>query len=231
MLKKNTSSHYFYKLQHPSLIAMYKFSGLNKKRRVPPHRTETLSFFILGLICMKPRTGYELKKIFQAAKYDYYTPPISQIYNILKKLKKLLLIKKNREVTDTKVHMRYYPTENGLTKFKEWLFTPITPQQFHWFEYEFTTKLFFSNYMSVERLEQFVSIYKNELIKIIEKEDASISSFQINNLNNKRNNLKNYNKFGNLTKEYVHDLCVQRITWCNKTLKRLKNDTKSKLNS
>ncbi|GAH00237.1 unnamed protein product, partial [marine sediment metagenome] len=48
---------------------------------------------LLGLLNYRPRTGYELKKIFEDSIGFYWTTKTSQIYNELNKLEEKRLIK------------------------------------------------------------------------------------------------------------------------------------------
>lgn len=82
----------------------------------------SLSFAILGLLTYGPRTGYDLKKIFDKSISNIWTASLSQIYRELSNLENkghvLSTIHKQDDRPDKRI---YTITEEGKNSFKEWL--------------------------------------------------------------------------------------------------------------
>ena len=110
-----------------------------------------LEHFILGILKLKPSTGYEIKKFLDTeGRFVRPRTPLSQIYNTLKRMTEkgwLTFSVENQEgKPDKKV---YSVTEAGNRFFIDWLISPYEPS-FRFQDREFLGKLFFSCFISPE---------------------------------------------------------------------------------
>ena len=86
---------------------------------------------LLGLICMAPASGYDLKRVFAATPMGLYQPSSGALYPALRRLELRGLV---RAQADTGVagqssrHRRVYePTQTGRAAHLRWLRTPVEP--------------------------------------------------------------------------------------------------------
>ncbi len=85
----------------------------------------SLKYAILGLVSTKPRTGYDIKRMFGETVGLMWTATHSQIYTTLHQLQKEELIGNDLIVQDGKPNKKvYYITEGGQKEFHTWLSEP-----------------------------------------------------------------------------------------------------------
>lgn len=91
-------------------------------------RSNTLQYMILGLLTRQPMTGYDIKQTFDKEKAEFWTAPFSQIYPELNRMLKANLI--SLLETDPKNSRRktYQLTNQGKSFFKDWLISPLSPE-------------------------------------------------------------------------------------------------------
>jgi PadR family transcriptional regulator, regulatory protein AphA len=85
---------------------------------------------LLGLICLSPSSGYDLKRIFGATPMGIYQPSSGTLYPALRRLEAKGLVR--AEAPDGAGHSArhrrvYEPTRAGRTAHLTWLRTPIEP--------------------------------------------------------------------------------------------------------
>lgn len=87
----------------------------------------SLKYAILGIVSTKPRTGYDIKRIFGESVGLIWTATHSQIYTTLHQSKKEGLISSDLIIQDGKPNkIIYYITEKGQKDFQAWLSEPNT---------------------------------------------------------------------------------------------------------
>jgi len=85
----------------------------------------SLKYAILGLVSAKPRTGYDIKRMFGETVGLMWTATYSQIYTTLHHLQKDDLIGNEVIIQDGKPNKKvYYITDNGQQEFYKWLAEP-----------------------------------------------------------------------------------------------------------
>jgi DNA-binding PadR family transcriptional regulator len=86
---------------------------------------------LLGLICLAPSSGYDLKRIFAATPMGVYQPSSGALYPALRRLELKGLVRAQAPAGrngQTGRHRRVYePTESGRAVHTGWLRTPIAP--------------------------------------------------------------------------------------------------------
>lgn len=85
----------------------------------------SLKYAILGLVSSKPRTGYDIKRMFGETVGLLWTATHSQIYTTLHQLQKDDLIGNEVVIQDGKPNKKvYFITEEGQKEFHKWLAKP-----------------------------------------------------------------------------------------------------------
>jgi PadR family transcriptional regulator, regulatory protein AphA len=82
---------------------------------------------LLGLICLAPASGYDLKRIFAVTPMGIYQPSSGALYPALRRLE-LMSVVRGRPGEDGESARRrrvYEPTEAGQAAHMEWLHTPV----------------------------------------------------------------------------------------------------------
>jgi DNA-binding PadR family transcriptional regulator len=110
-----------------------------------------LEHFILGILKLKPSTGYEIKKLLDTeGRFVRPRTPLSQIYNTLKSMTEKGWVTFRVETQEGKPDKKIYSaTEAGDRYFIDWLTSPHEPS-FRFQDREFLGKLFFSCFVDTE---------------------------------------------------------------------------------
>jgi DNA-binding PadR family transcriptional regulator len=85
---------------------------------------------LLGLLCMSPASGYDLKRTFATTPAGVYQPSSGALYPALRRLEARALIQAKPPDSATRSARRrrvYEPTEAGRTVHLAWLRTPVEP--------------------------------------------------------------------------------------------------------
>jgi PadR family transcriptional regulator, regulatory protein AphA len=114
-----------------------------------------LEYFILGLLKLKPRTGYDLKSFFDHdGRFMRPSTPLSQIYTTLKSMTSKGWLEFLEEQREGKPDLKIYSvTASGFHVLKEWLEKPYEPS-FRFQDREFLGLLFFSCFIDLDQVLQ-----------------------------------------------------------------------------
>jgi DNA-binding PadR family transcriptional regulator len=85
---------------------------------------------LLGLICLSPSSGYDLKRMFATTPMGMYQPSSGALYPALRRLEAKGLVRAAAldETGESARHRRVYePTEAGRKTHVAWLRTPVDP--------------------------------------------------------------------------------------------------------
>ncbi|HYK31011.1 MAG TPA: PadR family transcriptional regulator [Streptosporangiaceae bacterium] len=86
---------------------------------------------LLGLICLSPSSGYDLKRIFAATPMGLYQPSSGALYPALRRLELRGLVHAqapaSRDSQSARQRRVYEATQTGQTVHASWLRTPIEP--------------------------------------------------------------------------------------------------------
>lgn len=105
---------------------------------------------ILGLLTMKPLSGYEIKKLIEKSIGHFWSESNGQLYPTLNKLLKAQLISlSEKSAKGKKISLLYSITKEGLALVKEWLKESTERKNVH--RDEELLKLFFGMSTSKER--------------------------------------------------------------------------------
>lgn len=112
----------------------------------------TLGYIILGLLSLKPMTGYDLKTFFSKSINFFWSAELSQIYRELSNLERKGFVRYELIPQEGRPDKKIYSiTDAGEKKFVEWLgefpdnLTPVSRN-------EFLVRVFFSSKIPEEEL-------------------------------------------------------------------------------
>ena len=96
-------------------------------------RRQLTSFehILLGLICLEPSSGYDLKRMFAATPMGIYQPSSGALYPALHRLEQHGLVEAQAPASEAAASARrrmvYEPTAVGRAAHSSWLGTPVEP--------------------------------------------------------------------------------------------------------
>jgi DNA-binding PadR family transcriptional regulator len=83
---------------------------------------------LLGVIASEPRSGYGLKKLFNASPASVYQPSPGALYPALRRLERRGLLCAEQKVSSGRRALRlYHVTEAGRRAYLDWLRQPVVP--------------------------------------------------------------------------------------------------------
>jgi DNA-binding PadR family transcriptional regulator len=81
---------------------------------------------LMGLVCLSPASGYDLKRIFAATPMGIYQPSSGSLYPALRRLEARGLVQALDGAGESARHRRVYePTQAGRAVHAAWLRTPV----------------------------------------------------------------------------------------------------------
>jgi DNA-binding PadR family transcriptional regulator len=81
---------------------------------------------LIGLVCLSPASGYDLKRIFAATPMGIYQPSSGSLYPALRRLEAKGLVRVQDQTSEPARHRRVYePTQAGRAAHATWLRTPV----------------------------------------------------------------------------------------------------------
>jgi DNA-binding PadR family transcriptional regulator len=94
-------------------------------------RLTSFEHILLGLICMSPSSGYDLKRMFAATPMGVYQPSSGTLYPALRRLELIGVVQAQTppgRSGESARHRRVYePTEAGRAAHATWLREPVDP--------------------------------------------------------------------------------------------------------
>lgn len=123
----------------------------------------TLRYIMLGLLWIRPMSGYDIKQTFERAIVSYWNAGNSQIYTTLKNLHRAGLIDAEVVVQTSRPNRKVYRlTPTGEAELAKWLQEDV-PERFT--KDEFLTKLFFCGETSDDVALQHLQEHRQSLLK------------------------------------------------------------------
>lgn len=123
----------------------------------------TLRYIMLGLLRIRPMSGYDIKQTFERAIASYWNAGNSQIYTTLKNLHKAGLIDAEVVVQTSRPNRKvYHLTPSGETELSKWLKEAV-PERFT--KDEFLAKIFFCGETSDQIALTHLKEHRESLLK------------------------------------------------------------------
>ena len=90
------------------------------------HQLTAFEHVLLGLVCLSPASGYDLKRIFAATPMGVYQPSSGAFYPALRRVEAKGLFRRSGGTSESARRRRVYePTEVGRATHLTWLRTPV----------------------------------------------------------------------------------------------------------
>lgn len=135
----------------------------------------SLRHAILGLLALRPMSGYDLRAVFESSVGHVWSASPSQIYASLRSLERAGLATGERIIQDTRPNKVVYTvTPAGLRELRAWVCSPV-PVTFA--RDEFLARIFFANEVSGEEAIRLLEQYADHLeasIAYLEGERARV---------------------------------------------------------
>jgi PadR family transcriptional regulator AphA len=172
-------------------------------------------FAVLGLLSIRPMSGYDLKQVIEASTRNFWNESYGQIYPVLRELTAsgLTVREDERKGTGRARHV-YSLTPQGEEELQRWLTSPVERQQVR---NELLLKLFFGGQVPVE-----VSIEHVE--KFRARQERALSRYEeTERVMNARERLDDPNrKHWLITLSYGRHQAEAAIAWSDETLAELR---------
>ncbi|MDE3724734.1 PadR family transcriptional regulator [Nocardiopsis sp. N85] len=121
----------------------------------------SLRHAILGILSIKPMSGYELKKVIDESVGHFWTADQSQIYRTLAGLVEDGLAVRRTVVQEERPNMHLHSvTDLGSAELDRWLASPLKARPSR---EPFLARLFFADRMPVERIRELLDTRRREL--------------------------------------------------------------------
>lgn len=177
-------------------------------------KTTKSKYAILGMLSIRPMSGYDIKKEIQESISNFWTESYGQIYPVLKSLiaEKLVTRTVQRGAGKPDRHV-YSLTERGRKELQAWLAEGATPKVER---NELLLKLFFGEEVgvsvSIRHVEQFQKLQREllEKYKWIEKEIKASNPADDPNV-----------PYWLMTVRYGQHVRRALLDWCDETLAKL----------
>jgi PadR family transcriptional regulator, regulatory protein AphA len=181
-------------------------------------RANKTKYAILGLLSLKPASGYDIKKIVDESIGFFWNENFGHIYPILARMEKEGLVRKlAKESGDRKARNVYALTARGEREFLEWLGEPadVTPHR-----NELLLKLFFGRRIDRGAVEAILAEQRRKNQELLE-----IYGGVARHIDEVGTPEAPYWRF---TLDYGIRIARMHVEWCDETLKALKRLSSSK---
>ncbi len=172
-------------------------------------------YAILGVLCIKPCSGYDIKKFCDKTISHFWNENFGHIYPVLKQLEGEKLIVPNSKQEEDRKKL-YHITEEGKQAFYEWLAQTIVPSPPR---SELLLKLSFGNHMPLEKVNEMLNGVKERHQKNLTEYQVWEASYLENEAAKKDAAFPYWLaslRYGILTTQTT-------IRWCDETIELLKS--------
>lgn len=126
-----------------------------------PEQLSDLEVALLGLLSVRPMTGYEMGRHYARALGPWWETPRTQIYPKLRELKSRGLIDEERVVQEGKPNKRVYSIgSTGSDALTSWLAGPIRRTEM---KHHMMMRLFLGNLLPVDTMRKLLEDYRAEM--------------------------------------------------------------------
>ena len=123
-------------------------------------------FAVLGMLNLRPMTGYEIKQVYQKGPANFMPISFGQIYPVLAKLRQEKMVRQDKE-QGGRGNIRYFITPKGEEAFRKWLFSAGDAANYR----ELLLRLFFAAPSDLADLRGHVEAFRKE-------EQASLEHYE-----------------------------------------------------
>jgi DNA-binding PadR family transcriptional regulator len=179
----------------------------------------SLKHALLGILTVKPMTGYELKQFFDSSVQHFWNAELSQIYPTLKTLEEQSWVDKRIEVQESRPNKKIYAiTDEGRGEFARWVRQPMPATDMR---DPFMIKVFFGAELPVEDMLVVLRRQMEEEQKVLAFSESVLRERireGVQALRSPRQGL-----FWTLTLEMANAYRRAYIDWCGRTMHMLED--------
>jgi DNA-binding PadR family transcriptional regulator len=177
----------------------------------------SLKHALLGILTVKPMTGYELKQFFDSSVQHFWNAELSQIYPTLKGLEEQGWVDKQVEVQESRPNKKIYAvTDRGRDEFARWVRQPMPASDVR---DPFMIKVFFGAELPVEDMLVILRRQMEEEQKVLAFSETVLRERireGVQHLHSPRHGL-----FWTLTLEMANAYRRAYIDWCERSMRLL----------
>ena len=177
----------------------------------------SLKHALLGILTVKPMTGYELKQFFDSTVQHFWNAELSQIYPTLKHLEEQGWVEKRVEVQESRPNKKIYEiTDGGKDEYARWALHPAPPADLR---DPFLIRVFFGDNIPVEDMLVLLRHQMEEQQKVLAFNEAVLRpkiKEGVEALGSTRRGL-----FWTLTLEMAIAHRRAYVEWCEQSMKLL----------
>jgi DNA-binding PadR family transcriptional regulator len=178
-------------------------------------RVNQSQFAVLGLLRLRPMSGYDLKQLISWSVGHFWREGYGQIYPTLQQLEKQRLVTKKTQRQKGKPDRNVYSiTPAGRERLKQWLSQPANPEIPR---NELLLKLFFDQWISVDvsrsQIETHRQMWKRQLGEYAAIRKRLLEEHQEDT----------GRPFWEITLSYGEHIAKVQLAWAEEVLKRLKD--------
>ena len=123
---------------------------------------------ILGMLKLRPMTGYEIKQAYQKGPANFMPISFGQIYPVLAILRQEKMVRQTKQ-PGGRGNIRYFITSKGQKVFHEWLFSSGDPASHR----ELLLRLFFAAPSELTQLRGHIEAYRREEQAALDRYDQT----------------------------------------------------------
>src|SRR5437588_1535828 len=120
-------------------------------------RPSSIRLAVLGMLKLRPMTGYEIKQAYQTGPANFMPVSFGQIYPALARLRQEKMVRQEKQQSG-RGNIRYFITSKGEEAFREWLFSAGDSANHR----ELLLRLFFAAPSELPELHDHVEAYRRE---------------------------------------------------------------------
>ena len=177
----------------------------------------SLKHALLGILTVKPMTGYELKQFFDSSVQHFWNAELSQIYPTLKTLEEQGWVEKRVEVQESRPNKKIYEiTDGGREEFTRWVRQPMPASDVR---DPFMIKVFFGAELPVEDMLVILRRQMEEEQKVLGFSETVLRERireAVQHMHSPRQGL-----FWTLTLEMANAYRRAYIDWCERSMRLL----------
>jgi len=179
----------------------------------------SLKHALLGVLTVKPMTGYELKQFFDSSVQHFWNAELSQIYPTLKALEEQGWVDKHVEVQETRPNKKIYEiTETGRDELGRWVRNPQPPADLR---DPFLIKVFFGANLPVEDMLVLLRRQMEEEQKVLAFSESVLTEKIREGV--KHLDMPRHGLFWTLTLEMANAYRRAYIDWCERSMRLLED--------
>jgi DNA-binding PadR family transcriptional regulator len=172
-------------------------------------------FAVMGLLSIRPMSGYDLKQVIEASTRNFWNESYGQIYPVLRELTASgLTVREDQPKDGGRERHVYSLTEQGRDELRHWLSSPVERQQVR---NELLLKLFFGAEVPVEVSIEHVERFRARQERALQRYEEAEAMMNLREKPDDRNR-----KHWMITLSYGRHQAEAAIAWSDEALTQLR---------